>query len=105
MGNQPEALMPPSGEVRLQLRFGDEVRTFTGENTYVRRFQQGGGEYDHCVFITPEEQIIAFTPSKDAMEEFIRLGFPVRDDETIDQATIEHYARVQAAHVGEEGIE
>lgn len=104
MGSPAEALTPPSGDVRLQLRFGDVVREFTGENTFVRRFSQGNGEYDHCVYITPDEQLIAFTPTAEAMAEFIRLGFPVREDEEIDEVTVAHYARVQAARLDDERL-
>lgn len=104
MRSPTEALMPPSGDVRLRLQFGEELREFTGENTFVRRFTQGGGAYDHCVYITPDERLIAFTPTPEAMNEFIRLGFPVRVEEEIDEPTREHFARVQAAHLGEEQL-
>ena len=99
MSDPREAMIPPGGDIQIELFVGGAVRTFTGDNLLVRRFIQGDGEFDHCVHITPDQRLIAFTPTSQAMEELLRLGFPVRVDETIDEATIEHYARVQAEHM------
>ncbi len=100
--NFAESITPPDGSVRLELRFGKEVKTFNGEDTLVRRFAVGDGTYDHCVHILPSGNTVAFTPTREALDRFVELGFPVRDDNELDEATIEHYARVQAAHIDEE---
>lgn len=86
----------------VQIRFGEVIRTFTPQDTIIRRFTQGEGEFDHCVYRTPDGQHIAFTPHPRAMEELVRLGFPIRHDEVIDDATIQHYSNVQGGQIDRE---
>lgn len=104
MGYAEESESLPNDRAKLELRFGDEVKVFTGEDTLVRRFLQGDGEFDHCVHVTAEGFMVAFTPTREALERFVELGFPVRVDLEIDDATMEHYARIQAAHMDEEDV-
>lgn len=86
----------------VQIRFGEEIRTFTPRDTMIRRFVQGDGEFDHCVYRDSQGRFFAFTPHPDAMEALIQAGFPIHVDETIDDNTITHYSKVQAAQIDDE---
>lgn len=98
----PDEPSMPERTARVQIRFGEEIRTFTPEDTIIRRFTQGDGAFDHCVYRSPDGHLIAFTPHERAMEELVRLGFPIRNDDTIDEATITHYSKVQAGQIDTE---
>lgn len=86
----------------IELRFGDVVRTFTTDDTVIRKFVKGDGVYDHCVYTTQDRKTIAFTPTPEAMQDMIDRGFHVHVDKTPDPATIEHFIGVQSAHIDDE---
>lgn len=83
----------------VELRFGEEIKRFTPEDTFVRRFTAGGGTFDHCVHVTNEGQVVAFTPTPEALARFEELGFAIRIDAEPDEATINHFVKVQMAQL------
>jgi hypothetical protein len=98
----PGEHLPPDEPVSKDLQFGDVIRTFTPADTLVRMFGPGLERYDHCVFAAPDGRLIAFTPTREAIYDLIGLGFPMQYDEAIDEPTLEHYRRVQAAHLDDD---
>jgi hypothetical protein len=86
----------------VQVRFGEEIATFSPSDTIIRRFAQGDGAFDHCVHMCPDGMIKAFTPDGRTMEALLDIGCQVRTDPTIDEATINHYAALQAAAIDDE---
>lgn len=85
--------------IEVKIRVGGEIRTFTPRDTMIRRFVQGDGEFDHCVYRDPEGRFFGFTPYPEAMEALVQAGFPIHVDETIDDNTITHYSKVQASQI------
>ncbi len=45
-----ERLIPEeTPQPELQIRLGNEIITVSANDTVIRRFEVGGGMYDHCV--------------------------------------------------------
>ncbi len=86
---------PPSEVKRVQVRLGERIVTFSSDDTIIRQFTEGNGQFDHCVHIDSERRLHAFTPDPQLMQEFIRLGFLIRHDSAIDDATWGHFYKIE----------
>ena len=86
---RPEEPTPESSVIHI--RFGDEIVTFSANDTMIRQFKVGDGEYDHCVKIV-NGKLFAFTPTTETMEALKALGCPIRVDAEPDAATLAHHS-------------
>lgn len=88
--------------IAIPITCGDRQLLLTRENTFLRTFEQGDGEYNHCVFIDNEGNSNAFKPSQELCEAMENFGFHIKSDKKIDQATVNFYTAWQSQRLDEE---
>ena len=100
-----EPLLPPEDAMPyLDLIIDDVSHRLTWENTLVRKFAVGSGDFDHMLHQVAEDQSIyiflnhseAGVEIKGHLEE---NSFPIRYDPILDDGTIELYARMESKSI------
>lgn len=93
-------LVPESPVVEVLL---DSVNTpLTWQNTLVRCFGVGDGEYDHVVYWFADDHTALFYATKGFRDLLIELKFPYKFDPVLDESATECIATMQMADLEKE---
>lgn len=96
MRRLPEIAPQGGDEAMIPITDGEHDYVINRHNAFMRTFDEGDGQYNHCCFIDDEGEGHAFLPSVELIEQFARTGFPFYHQEKIDEATRQFFQGLDA---------
>lgn len=109
-GESPEGaepLLPPEAEMpHLAMKVGRESYCLTWQNTVLRTFAVGGGEFDYVFHELGDDQgVYLFFSRVEAgpfIKEFLEDNcYPIRHDPMLDEITINLYSKTLGLNIDE----
>lgn len=91
MDFEPE--LPNRESPEISVKFGEYQLTMNWKNTFLRYFDEGGGQYDHVGHKMDNGEYIAIAPEEDLVEQLIAQRFPRWYSPIVDDATIQWFTQ------------